>query len=519
MKSSPFHFKTLLLPLAALLLYGLPATAQHGTAPAESKWVHYDSEGKLVYKTLSTGDRIMDFSFAGYMGGGVAIPVVPVKITLAPLRGDNTAAIQQAIDQVSRMPLQHGLRGAILLKPGTFNCGGTLKIAESGVVLSGSGTGPEGTILKMTGTPHLCISVGGHPEIEENGPTTKITDRYVASGSSRFDVADPSGFSVGDTIRITRPITDSWVAFMGMDKLVRNGKPETWIRGEILTERTITGITGSSVTTDVPLSDSYDQKYTAPGVTIQKISTTGGISQAGIENFSIVAEAQSGPISQKHDQGFSMHGMTDGWAQNIDIHNTVNSVSVTGDRITVEGVNITHDLPTTGAAKPADLNGSGHQILFSRCRITGDNVFYLATGAKVSGPIVLLDCIFKGTGWIQPHQRWATGLLVDNCQVPEGGIDFMNRGEYGSGHGLAVGWSVAWNSTAATLLNQRPPGSANWMIGCRGERQKKPMPFTKAPVLPEGICDSYRSPVTPRSLYLAQLSQRLGKEALSRIGY
>jgi hypothetical protein len=197
----------------------------------------------------------------------------------------------------------------------------------------------------------------------------------------------------------------------------------------------------------------------------------------------------------------------------------VNSISITGDRITVEGVNITHDLPTTGAAKPADLNGSGHQILFSRCRITGDNVFYLATGAKVSGPIVLLDCVFKGTGWIQPHQRWATGLLVDNCQVPEGGIDFMNRGEYGSGHGWAIGWSVAWNSNAATLLNQRPPGSANWMIGCRGERQKKPMPFTKAPVLPEGIYDSYQSPVTPRSLYLAQLSQRLGKEALSRIGY
>ena len=27
-------------------------------------------DGKLVYKALSTSDRIMDFSHAGYMGGG-----------------------------------------------------------------------------------------------------------------------------------------------------------------------------------------------------------------------------------------------------------------------------------------------------------------------------------------------------------------------------------------------------------------------------------------------------------------
>jgi len=57
------------------------------------------------------------------------------------------------------------------------------------------------------------------------------------------------------------------------------------------------------------------------------------------------------------------------------------------------------------------------------------------------------------------------------------------------------------------------------MISCKGERQKKPMPFTKGPVLPEGICHAHGSPVTPQNLYLAQLSQRLGKEVLSRVGY
>ena len=95
----------------------------------------------------------------------------------------------------------------------------------------------------------------------------------------------------------------------------------------------------------------------------------------------------------------------------------------------------------------------------------------------------------------------------------------MNRGEYGSGHGWAIGWAVAWNSDAQSLLNQRPPGSANWMIGCRGEKQVKSMPFNKSPILPEGIYDSYGTPVEPQSLYLAQLAQRLGKQSVKKIGF
>ena len=103
-----------------------------------------------------------------------------------------------------------------------------------------------------------------------------------------------------------------------------------------------------------------------------------------------------------------MSGLSDGWARNLDIYNTVNSISVTGRRITIENIAIIHEVPTLGAAKPADLNGSGPQILFDRCNITGDNLFFLATGAKATGPVVLLNCVFRGNGWIQPHQRWAT---------------------------------------------------------------------------------------------------------------
>ncbi len=486
----------------------------------QSQWAYLNPQGTLTYKTIGTGDKIMDFSYAGYRGGGICIPSVAVKITVSPAAGDNTDAIQQAIDRVSEMPLVNGLRGAILLRPGTYNCGGALVIKASGVVLRGSGPGGDGTVINMTGKPHACIIIRGNPSFETTGEPATISDAYVPSGSSSFNITDPAGFAAGDTIRIIRPVTAAWVHFMGMDMLVRNGKNETWITGDITTERVIRKIANHTITVEIPLSDSYDAKYTEPsGTEVIKLSTTGELSQAGVEDLRIVSPSQSVTISDGHNRALAISGITDGWARNIEIFNTVNSISITGKRITVDNVSIIHDLPTIGAAKPADLNGSGTQILFNRCHITGDNLFFFATGAKVSGPVVLLNCIFRGNGWIQPHQRWATGLLVDNCQVPDGGIDFMNRGEMGSGHGWAIGWAVAWNCEAKSLLNQRPPGAANWMIGCRGERQEKAMPFNSSPLLPEGIYDANNTPVSPASLYLTQLSKRSGKQALKNIGY
>ncbi len=506
-------------------------------SPVKSQWVYSDPKarpdepvgrGKLVYKTLDAGDKIMDFSYAGYMGGGVAIPTIPVKITLSPLPGDNSEAIQDAINKVAAMPVSNGFRGAVLLNAGTYDCEKTITINASGVVLRGSGSGSDGTIINLAGKAHAAITVRGTVSSKLVGQSTIISDNYVPSGTNSFRIRDAVGFSAGDTIRITRPITDEWIRFMGMDNLVRVGKKQTWISGDIQTERVIKKIEKDRIVVDVPLSDSYDSRYTGPsGVSVQKITVSGQLSQIGIEDLRIVSPAQAVTINDEHHRAFTMSGLTDGWARNMEIFNTVNSISITGKRITIDNVSIMHDVPTIGAAKPADLNGSGQQVLFNRCRITGDNVFFLATGAKVTGPVVLLNCVFRGNGWIQPHQRWATGLLIDNCEVPDGGIDFMNRGVMGSGHGWAIGWAVAWNCKAKSYLNQMPPGSANWVIGSSGEHQKKAIPGSNetgnisygAGVLPEGFYDSPNVPVTPRSLYLAQLNERLGKQALINIGY
>jgi hypothetical protein len=324
-------------------------------------------------------------------------------------------------------------------------------------------------------------------------------------------VADVSGFSAGDPILVRRPATPAWVEFMGMGNLVRNGRRETWVSGQILTERTIQNIRENQIVLDIPLSDSFDAKYLSPpGGAVAK-SSDRRIRNIGIEHLRIECPPQPVTISESHYSGVNLTGVIDAWVRDVGIANTVDSVSIGsgGKRITIQSVSVTHAVPTRGSAKPADFSAGGTQILFEHCSCTGDDLFYFVTGARATGPIVLLDCTFRGHGWIQPHQRWATGLLVDNCRVPDGGIDFMNRGEMGSGHGWTIGWAVAWNCTAKTFTIQQPPGAINWAIGCQGTRVQASMPFGKGPKLQEGMFDSLGRPVEPRSLYRAQLKERL----------
>ena len=268
------------------LLAGVAAGSIFTAKAADSAWVHPGADGRLVYKTTPAGDRIMDFSTAGYMGGGVALPIVPVKETVQPSGGpDDTRNIQAAIDAVSALPFQGGFRGAVLLAPGTFTCSNTIFIMADGVVLRGSGSDPKtGTTIRMVVPRHNAITIGGErsrnlrssggPTVNDDDPApgrtqsiipeiadqqTTIADAYVPAGTSSFNVANAAGFVVGDSIAIRRPTTEAWVHFMQMDNLVRDDNPQTWIgtSRSLITTRTITSINGNRLTVDIPLADSY----------------------------------------------------------------------------------------------------------------------------------------------------------------------------------------------------------------------------------------------------------------------
>ena len=478
----------------------------------QSQWVYLNSSNRLEYKMLPQGDHVMDFSYAGYGGGGVQIPGVPAAISVSPSDGDDTTNIQNAIDTVSQMPLTNGFRGAVLLGKGIFYCNGPLTIKASGVVLRGYGPGVPGTMIRMTTVPHLFISIEGAPP-EESSNHIAITDKYIPSGAMSFHVADASSFKPGDTIFIYRPATPAWVVFMGMNDLVRNGKKEHWVGADTVTRRAVAAVSGNTLTLDAPLSDSFDSQYlNPPGAWVVHSSTTGCIHNVGVENFRIMSPPQAIPITQRAYRAINIDNASDVWVRNLVVDNTINSVH-TGpntSRLTIQDVAVKHTVATVGAALPSDFSVDGTQTLLNRCASAGNHLFYFVTLTGATGPDVLLNCDFRGNGSISPHERWATGLLFDNCRVNDGGIDLMNRGEMGSGHGWTSGWSVAWNCTAKSYIIQQPPGTMNWAIGCTGTQDLAPMPFGKGPMLPQGIIDSDNQPVDPASLYLEQLSERLG---------
>jgi hypothetical protein len=497
-------------------------------AQSTSSWVFYDSHKKLQYATDSAGNRIIDYSWAGYGGGGVSLPHVAARVTVSPSGGDDTAAIQSAIDTVSARSLdRNGFRGAVRLAAGSFNISATLHITASGVVLAGSGSGANGTVLTMAGSPFTLLAVSGSGGYTR-GSSVSMTDSFVPSGATTFHVSDASGFKVGDTILISRPVTAAWVSFIGMDTLTRNGAPQTWIApgSEILTDRSITAIHSNQLTIDAPLTDSFDSRYlNPPAGSVSTYTFAGRISQVGIEHLAVVAPGHE--VTGTLYQALTMSSVRNGWLRDLNFQDTENTImlSNTNKEITLDSVNVVHTYAQSNSAAPADFALSGTQILANNCSVTGHgNTWPFVSQAQVTGPVVILEAHADDRGF-GPHQRWATGLLCDSCQFPssykadKAGVSFSNRGNFGSGQGWDAGWSVAWNVTTTYFLIQAPPGTDNWCIGCVGTVLSEAAPGGDGTILPNGIYDSLGAPVTPGSLYLAQLQQRLGNAALRNIGY
>ena len=70
------------------------------SAQATSSWVFMGSDGHLHYKTDSNGNHILDYSYAGYEGGGVALPTVPVARTI----DRKSTRLNSSHRNLSRMP-------------------------------------------------------------------------------------------------------------------------------------------------------------------------------------------------------------------------------------------------------------------------------------------------------------------------------------------------------------------------------------------------------------------------------
>ncbi len=473
--------------------------------------------GRLVYAPYTPRDRdealdtLPDFSFAGFEGGGVALPHVDTVVTVSPGSGDDTDRIQDAIDEVSsRSPDADGYRGAVLLTAGDYQCDEPLSIDTSGVVLRGEGQGEDGSVILATGDDtYALIEIVGEAGPARIGAEVEITDAYVPVGAVSFTVEDASDFSVGDPVAVLRTPNQAWVRDLGMDDY--GWEPDSY---EIEHERSVVAIDGDRVTIDIPMVDSLAEEH--GGGALVRLDAGQRVHHVGIEDLRLDSEYD-------HDQDED-HGWTgvlfahaeDCWVQRITIeHVGSEAVSVTEHSrfITVQDTAMLDPVsPLEGGNRYFFEVDEGLGVLFQRC-FARDARHAFVAGSRVTGPNVWLDCLAEDSNNDDgPHHRWATGLLFDNIDTTQ--LRVQNRADSGSGHGWSGAQVMFWNGAVSEdFVSDAPPGSMNWvagLVGTEGDGQW-------VPGEPPGIQESLDEPVLPRSLYLQQLADRLGDGAVEGI--
>lgn len=483
---------------------------------ASSAWVYPSSDGDhLLYQPTPVGDRIIDFSRVGYRDNLKPIPEVPVKVVVRPAKRDDRRRIQKAIDKVSAMPLdlKSGFRGAVLLKRGTYEVGGSLEIDASGVVLRGEGDGRKGTRLVATAgdrRPLIDVNFEARFDRPARRDPRAIIDKYVPVGARSFRLDRVDGLAVGDRIVVHRPSPQEWIESLGMHLL-----EVPWEAGtkNVEVERAITRIEGKKITLDDPLTHALDQRY--GGGLAYEGRLVRRIRNVGIEDLRGDSTYRS-RSDMDHAWWFvQFHATEDAWVRRVTAEHFVQGVFTAefGSRsITVEDA-VSRDpvSPIIGDMRYAYNLELGAEKILVRDVLSfeGRHDFVTDGGGGVHGPNVFIDAVARNAHADSgPHMHYATGLLFDNIETDHE-LNVRNRGNSGTNHGWAGANSVVWNSKAKAFRVRNPPGAQNWLIGGIGEVNDRyapasPVPLPNAP----GIYDSVGRMVTPRSLYYAQLKAR-----------
>ena len=511
--------------LAASLL-AAPVPAQDTTVPSycsaypqtptsgqwQSSRVFY-SGGRLTYAVDGEGNRIPDYSYAGYRYGQAAIPVVPEVRRLSRVSGDNTARIQQALDQVgARTPDANGIRGALVLGPGTYEIRGTLRVNRSGVVLRGSGDGSSSssnTILRATGdTPHqrpVVVLGSGNANWTESSARTSITDPVVRVGARSFTVASASGLAVGDAIVVHHPSTAAWIDAVDGGGTV-NDAPWTPGQIDVVYYRRITGISGRTLTVDAPIYNHLDrglaQSYVAE-------VTSNHVTQAGVESLRIDIVTAGGADENHAWNGVQVVGAHDSWIRRVTaLHFGYAGFRLDGAvRFTVADSRALDPVAIRTGSRMYNFSVERRSqlVLFTNCEATNGRHGFISNGVSLASGLVFHRCrATRGGGSEGGHRHWTTGVLYDNIdETDQGQVLLINRGDFGTSHGWGTAHSTIWKYDSE-LVVQKPPTGQNYGITNAG-RFRSGFYFPG----PRGHEELRSGGLVPASLYEAQLCERL----------
>lgn len=490
-------------------------------SPKKDPIISIGSDSKLIYALDPQGNRIPDFSHCGYVGGDRPIPDAPIRIVVPPAEGDSTARIQRAIDHVATLPVDaNGLRGAVLLLRGRHEISGSLHLETSGVVLRGQGMDERGTLLVATGQDRrTLIRIIGQPSPpSSSGQTSRaldsweIMDDYVPVGATSFHLNQSSVLKSGDTINIRRPSTQIWIDRLGMTEF-GGGVGDwrlVWKPGsrDLVWDRVVKSVQGNQVTVDAPLTTAIEKSLGVGRVEVY--SWPGRINNVGVENLR--CESTFDPANPK-DENHSWFAITIENAQNAWVRQ-ITATHFAGSMVAIyensKQVTIEDCLSLAPVSEEAGYRRHtfftiGQLCLFLHCHAEhGRHDF--SVGHCAAGPNAFVQCDatapLADSGSIE---SWASGVLYDNVTIDGNGLSLANRGPNAHGAGWAAANSVLWQCSASFIRCANPPTARNWAFGCWGEFEG------------DGLWRSSNESVKPDSLYLAQLTDRLGRDAASRV--
>lgn len=474
------------------------------------KPVFSGKDGKLVYTPDAQGNRIPDFSYAGYQAGNLEIPNIEAKIKVPIKSGDATQRIQNAIDYISALPLnKDGFRGAILLEKGQYEVQGQLIIKTTGVVLRGSGMGVNGTIIKGSGIDRQTLIKIIGVNNAKSSSKVQVTDDYVPVNAMSFHIAQTNGLKTGDHIFITRSSTKEWLDTTKTWTFGGGVSALGWKPGEedIVWDRKITDIKGNQITIDAPLTTALDHKF--GGGTMSKYEWSGRIENVGIENISLVSTYDPSNLKDENHRwmAITIENAQNAWVRQVIFkHFAGSAVNVLSSVkcVTVEDCKSLEPVSEIGGQRRYTFQTSGQQTLFQRL-YSEFGYHDFAVGYLAAGPNAFVQCKaylpFSYSGAID---TWASGVLFDVINIDGNALNYRNIGQDGRGAGWTAANSVFWQCSASRVCNFSPPTAKNWAFGTWSE------------FAGDGYWDSSNENINPRSLYYAQLQDRLVKDISSR---
>lgn len=541
------RFKSSLIAIVACCFGAVAAQSQD--MPPTTSLVYPGTEGKLVYIADSLGNTIPDFSHAGYQGGGVSLPYVAIKETLWPVLGDNADKIQAAIDKVSALPLDaSGFRGAVLLKMGFYQLDKPIYIKASGVILRGEGRSDVGTILygkipkpAEPGTgprfrrPAL-INVTGAAGIKlQEESKQDITDEYVPVGASSFKVVSAKGFKKGDRVIVRRVGNEDWIKKIGLDTATvgRN----RWKPFDINFDRSIVAVNGNTVTLDAPIFTAIEKQW--GGGALYKYSEE-RIEQVGIENLRGISEYDPSIRTKEYGnmdrddlgatnryQGEEYFSDENHYSNFIDFTNAKNSwvrnmtalhfgssvvqANAGTKWITVQDCDSREPVSQRWGGRRFTFQMNGQFCLVQRCISEKGRHSFVLQGSEASGNVFLACTAINPYSSSEPHNHWCNGVLYDNVKAPLTARfwDFI------------IGWAganiVFWNCEGDYLI-QQPPTAQNYSFGHIGLNAVIFNAALQDLTKRNGHVEVMDRHVTPKSLFLTQLEERLGSGAVKNIG-